>query len=837
MDFHENVVLGILKNNDFCKVKFLLQFLFVGFIPFWCQFAWSQKQLAASKIDESIILDGKLTEACWNTAEKATDFTVNFPQVGVQSDFKSVVRFVYDDQAIYIAAELYDLKPDSVLSMLSQRDDFGNADWFGVLIDPYGSGQNGFGFYTTAAGVEIDAVLGQASTDLTWNAVWKSKAILTDFGWSVEMRIPLSQLRFPKVDVQNWNINFKRQVRRKRESSYWNEVNPQEFGEITQSGKLTNLVNLNSPLRLSFSPYTTAYVENFYDDQSGKQDWRYRQRFGMDVKLGLSESFTLDATLIPDFGQTVSDRLVLNLSPFEVRYNENRPFFLEGMDLFGIGDVFYSRRIGSNTYQGDAKVDSLQAAGREVVTAPGLAQLVNATKISGRTKKGLGIGFFNAIEKASYVVYKDSLGNLRETLAHPFSNYNVLVFSQNMKNNGNFSLINTNVLRPEVDLLANVTNAEFTLFTKNRTYSLTGQGQFSTNQKSGSIVNGHSDYLSFSKVQGIITYNVDYYECSDTYDPNEIGFLARNNYRGTSAQIKWIGYERKGNFLRRTAILNTNAEFLYAPSKFAYWTINGNVNATFKNFLTAGIDLNVWPVKEIDFFESRTFGVPLVYPQSFQVGGFYSSDYSKKYALDFSLYNRYFAGGGMNNIDFSVSPRIRFSNKLFLVLGSDVSRYIGNYGYVRVSDTLYTDQIMIGYRNRWIVNNSIAADYTFTNRMGMMMTLNHYWQEVNYQKFGVLNNEGYTSIVSYTGLDSLGNSKHNTSFNAFTIDLSFRWVIYPGSEIRFLWKYNIYSAKQGLDLNYFRTFNDLFSQPQLNSFSIKALFFLDAAKWKRKKKV
>jgi hypothetical protein len=792
---------------------------------------FGQKQLVASVTADPIVLDGVLNEAIWKQAAVADSFTVNFPKVGSISAYESKVQVVYDQQAMYIAAQLYDPRPDSVLHFLSQRDDFGNADYFGVLIDPYGAGQNGFGFYVTAAGVEIDAIVNQNNFDFSWNAVWRSAVVRTDFGWSVEIRIPLSQLRFPTTSEQHWKINFKRSIRRNRESSYWSEVDPKQFGELAQSGELTNVHDLIAPLRLSFSPYTTGYVENYYNSQLKSQDWRFRQRFGMDMKLGLSESFTIDATLVPDFGQTVSDKLVLNLSPFEVRYTENRPFFLEGMDLFGISDIFYSRRIGSNVLLGASKVNQILANGGQILSAPSLAQLVNTTKISGRTKKGLGIGVLNAIEKRSYIQYIDSSGVPREELAHPLSNYNVVVLSQNLKNSGNVSFINTNVYRQDIQTIDNVSAAQFLVLSKNRTYSLSGNARFSVNQVQQSMESGHTIDVAFEKIKGSKTYTLSYYECSDSFNPNELGFLAMNNFRGFWGEWKWVGYQQKRNMLRRTFTMNSNLEYLYAPSKFSYLNASANGIVTFKNFLTVGYTAVVFPLHEIDQFESRHFGIPVQFPQSLQLGGFYSSDYSKKYALDFSLYNRMYAKSGMNNLDMEVSPRLRLTDRLFLVLSSNVSYYTGNYGFVNVTDTTYKDDIILGFRNRSIVTNNISADYTFTNRMGLKFGLNHYWQEVNYSHYGKLLADGTTVATSYTGIGENGQSNHNTTYDALTLDVNFRWIIYPGSEIRIVWKYNIYASKMGLDYSYFKTFNDLFQQPQLNSFSVKALFFLDAGRY------
>ncbi len=782
-----------------------------------------------------VVLDGKLDEEIWTKADIADSFIVNFPTVGNVSNFESKIMFVYDDEAIYIGAILNDPHPDSLMTPLSQRDDYGNADWFGVLIDPYGAGQNGFSFFVTAAGVEIDAIRSQNDADFTWNAVWKSKVKLTETGWVVEMKIPLTQLRFPKEDIQHWKINYKRQIRRNREISYWSPVDPKEFGELAQSGNLENLENLQSPLRLSFSPYGTTYLENYYNEQTGAQEWALRPRFGMDMKLGLNEAFTLDATLVPDFGQTVSDNLVLNLSPFEVRYNENRPFFLEGMDLFGIGDIFYTRRIGDNTLYG-YRADSLQAAGNKVTSAPALAQLINATKISGRTKGGLGLGVFNAIEKQTNITYEDSLGNEREIMSHPTSNYNVFVLSQNLKNNNSISFINSNVFRPEVNAISNVSSGEFQLLTKNRVYSLFGQGQFSYNQRNGTTDYGYTNYLNFSKVEGARTFGGEYYECSDTYDPNELGYLSNNNYRGGNLFYQGINFSPGGHLLRRNVNFNTSVNYLYQPSLYSSWDVFAQWVGTFKNFLTAGFYGGANPIGTVDHFESRTFGVPVNIAASAYAGGFYSSNYSKRVALDFSLSARKFNEKNMINAEGSISPRFRISNKLFVVPEVAVTLLKGNYGYVYVSDPNYGSDIILGTRDRWIVNNNITGNYTFTNRIGMILKVNHYWQEVTYTKFNKLENSGERSETTYTGYDSQGISIHNTSFNAFTLDMNFRWVIYPGSEIRFVWKYNIYASKQGNYGSYFNVFNDLFAQPRLNSFSVKALFYLNAGKVIKKSK-
>lgn len=816
-----------------CCYSILLTFILLSFSLL------GQKTVSGKRIDQAILLDGLVSENLWKEAETATDFITNYPQPGIPSKYKTEVKFLYDDQYIYIGAKLTDNRPDSIIAFLSERDDFGNADWFGVLIDPYGAGQNAFGFYVTAAGTELDAIINQVNEDYSWNAVWRSKVRRTEDGWSLEIRIPLTQLRFPKEAVQNWRINYVRNIRRNRETSHWSAVDPLQYGEIAQSGYLKGIENLGSPLRLSFSPYSTTYLEDSYAENTQSQNWGFRPRFGMDMKVGLSESFTLDATLIPDFGQTVSDRLVLNLSPFEVRYPENRPFFLEGMDLFGIGDLFYSRRIGAESYLKYEAVDSASQDPNNTITSlPDRAQLINALKVSGRTKNGLGIGVFNAVENRSFLRYTDSTGAEHQILAHPLSNYNVFVLSQNLKNNANISFLNTNVIRPEIGVISNVSMLEGLVFNKSRIYSLTGNTKISVNSGKDEVSTGRTSYLSFRKVKGINQFSIEYYDCDNNFNSNELGYLARNNYFGFFGNYKWTGYQPTKRLLRRKLEASSNLEYLYKPSKFAYLSLNSEYIITTKKFLTAGLSLNYYPLGEYDFFESRTFGIPVHFPASFQYGGFYSSDYSKRFALDFYAYHRVFDRKGMSNLDMNISPRIRITPKLFTVFSSTVSRYFNNFGYVRVTDTAYSNsQITLGNRERWIVTNSVALDYTFTKTFSLKLRFNHYWQEVAYKSFMELLEDGSYRSSGYTGMNALGQSYHNTSFNAFTVDFDLRWVIYPGSEVRFVWKYNIYASKNGLDYGYFNTFRNLFDNPYLNSFSVKGLFYIDAGKWFRKKAV
>lgn len=274
-------------------------------------------------------------------------------------------------------------------------DDSRNADQFGVILDTYQNGQNAFYLKVSAAGVQTDIFINRGRSDYNWDAVWKSEAKITETGWQVEMEIPYSAIRFPKNANQDWNVNFMRKIQSKNETSYWNYVDNSVDGLVNQSGILTGLKGIKPPLRLSVSPYITSYYNKSGSESSTDLTG------GMDLKYGLTESFTLDMTLIPDFGQTVSDNLVYNLGPFEVQYAENRAFFTEGTELFNKGGLFYSRRVGQSFGSVELQVsDSL-------ISRPTEAPLLNASKITGRTKSGLGIGFFNAITNRTFAEVYD----------------------------------------------------------------------------------------------------------------------------------------------------------------------------------------------------------------------------------------------------------------------------------------------------------------------------------------------------------------------------------------------------------------------------------------------
>ena len=371
------------------------------------------------------------------------------------------------------------------------------------------------------ADVQGDCIMTDANgEDYSWDAVWISKAILTDKGWIVEIKIPYAALRFPGENKQTWGINFFREIKRERRKYTWNLIDT-KIGTFTQqNGDLIGIENIKPPTRLFFMPYASYYL-NAADGQKTYGTLKG----GMDIKYGINDAFTLDAILIPDFGQTKYDDQILNLGPFEQQFNENRAFFTEGTDLFNKGNMFYSRRIG-----GRPSVEPDLNDNEEIIEEVQNVNLINALKVSGRTKNGLGIGILNAVTEKTFATIKDTIADqTRRVVVEPLTNYNVLVLDQRFRKNSSVTLINTNVIRNGHFRDANVTGLAWDLNTKANTYNLSGNVKYSMINAEENK-NGVYTTLSFAETSGNYRYSVGSDFVSKDFDPNDLGINFFTNY-------------------------------------------------------------------------------------------------------------------------------------------------------------------------------------------------------------------------------------------------------------------------------------------------------------------
>lgn len=786
-------------------------------------FGNDRKQIDILRTEEKIEIDGELNEAFWSKSAIATDFIQHTPLTGSASIRKTEVRIAYDNDAIYVSAVLFDQK-DSMSRTLSQRDDLGNADWFGVIFDPYNAGTIGFAFLVTSAGVQVDELHNVNNIDGNWNAVWRSAVQIFDDRWQVEMKIPFSAIRFSKESGLNWGISFGRNIRRTREESFWNFYDPKGINLISQLGELNGLKDVDSPLRLAFTPYVSGYIEN-YNGTTG-----YSANGGMDVKWGVNEAFTIDITLVPDFGQVQFDNQVLNLSPFEVRFNERRQFFTEGTELFNKADIFYSRRVGGTPINANAVYADLDS--NEVVEKnPITTQLYNATKFSGRTKKGTGIGVFNALTANTYAEITDTIsGEQRTYLTNPMTNYNVFVLDQNMKNNSTFTFTNTNVWREGETYDANVSSVIADIYTKGQLYNVWGITNVSQKYEGDSVQFGHQVLGGFEKSAGNFQWAVAYDETGKNYNPNDLGFNLYTNIRNFVGSVRYNIFEPKWKFYRMWSSFRTVYNRIILPDAFSEYSMYMNFGGLFKNFMASGVGLYLEPVRRHDYFEPRVDGRFYESDAMIAPDFFISSNYGKPFALDVrGSWYQYFENHRYG-FDLNISPRIRFNDKWFLIYNYDQNVAWNEEGAALTSDfelPFEGNDPIFAKRDRVTLTNTIDLSYIFNNEMGITFRLRHYWSKLEYNEFFRLNDDGKMIPIAYTGIDMNEQSLHNNAFNAFTIDMVYRWVFAPGSELSLVWKNSIFSFTDEVENNYFQNLGGMLDFPATNSISLKVLYYID----------
>ncbi|HSD15191.1 MAG TPA: DUF5916 domain-containing protein [Flavobacterium sp.] len=774
----------------------------------------AKKTLTALKIDQNVTIDGKLDEPFWEKTEKATDFIMFQPDNGKPelAEEKTIVRIAYDDEGIYVAAEMYQ-KKEKLLKEITQRDNFGTSDHFGVFLNGYNDGQQDFRLIVSAAGTQMDCIATQETgEDYSWDAVWHSEARITDFGWVVEMKIPYAAIRFSSKDQQVWGLNLFREVRYKKQKYAWNKIDA-NIGNITQqAGILNGIENIKPPIRLFFIPYASGYVN--HNETDGTET---TFKGGMDIKYGINDSFTLDAILVPDFGQTTFDNKILNLGPFEQQLNENRSFFTEGTDLFNKGSLFYSRRIGS-TPSGDVVLDENE----EVEKMPQTIDLLNALKISGRTSKGLGIGILNAVTKETKATVVNTVtGDKRGVVVEPLANYNVMVFDQRFRKNSSISFVNTNVMRDGSFKDANVSAVLFDLNTKANTYKLSGNFKYN-HINDIEDKNGFNTNIYFAKTFGKYRFNGGGNYVSKNYDINDLGLNFTNNYHNTFANFSY-------RILNPTKLFNSF--FLNASTSLEWQNDTGLVqNAWFSGSMSAsnkknddfgiGIDLN--PIITYDFYQPRTEGRYVYRPKSIGSYIYYSSNYNNPFAIDFNPYFYVYEQDKRNSYGFNLSPRYRFNDKLFLTYALNMARDNDDKGYVASTET----DIIFANRNVTTIENSVSGKYAINSKMTFNLRVRYYWSYSEILNFlTLLENGFYEPNTTY-------DENHNDNFKSWNYDLSYTWWFAPGSQVSVLYRNNATHYEQRLNKNIIDNLAHTLQNDLNHTFSVSIKYFIDYNKAK-----
>lgn len=607
------------------------------------------RELGALRIEasERPSIDGRLDEAVWARAPVATDFVQQEPEVGEPATERTEVRVLYDGGALYVGFRNAVRDPETLIARLARRDEGVVSDRVSVGLDSYDDGRTAFEFAVTAAGVQQDILIyNDTFEDWNWDAVWDAATYRTDDGWTAELRIPLSQLRFRTDEgVQAWGLQFQRSIPANGEESFWAPIRPDEDRYVSRFGRLSGLRGLRAPNGLEIQPYVASRLtrepgdaaDPFYspNDVAGS--------IGADIKYGLTSNLTLTATLNPDFGQVESDPAVVNLTDFEVFFEERRPFFLEGTDIFEYGRTrtyrtrhtptfFYSRRIGRAPLRGFGG-DSL------FVDTPQQTTIAGAAKVSGKVG-GWSVGLLDAVttsERARLLdVSVDGLGEEERPLVEPWANYVAGRLKRDFRGGqtvvgGLFTGVNRDMSDAAFDPLlhssAYVGGLDFEHAWASRRWTLSGVGSVSRvagdparlvrTQRSSSryFQRPDADYLDldpeatslsgyFAEVSLARTAG-EYWTGSVTgslispgFEVNDLGFQTRADARTLTAQLNYRDRRPAPDWLRFYQLYGfTIQSWNYGGQLFdSFWALHGQMQFN-----------NLWGFNARVFLQPETF--------------------------------------------------------------------------------------------------------------------------------------------------------------------------------------------------------------------------------------
>ncbi len=466
-------------------LRYFLVFLFCSTVSFSQEGLTNKipkRVYTTKKLTKTPIIDGDITDEAWNVVEWSSDFTEREPDEGTPPTYQTLFKVMYDSKYLYIAIKALDEQPDLIQRRLSRRDGFA-GDRVNVIIDSYHDKRTAFVFTITAAGVKGEEIASQngQSWDESWNPVWFTNAKLDEFGWTAEMKIPLSQLRFGDAKEQIWGFNMIRNIFRLNERSMWQRIPNNQAGFISESGELHGLVDLTPQKQLEIQPFTLLQYDSY--PKEGNNPYRdgsdFKANLGLDAKIGVTNDLTLDVTINPDFGQVEADPGAIALDGFQLFFREQRPFFVENKNIFdfqfanGSDNLFYSRRVGRNPHRGANLLNG------EFADTPQNSTILGAAKFSGKTKNGWSIGVLESVTANEFATVKQTNGTTRKEIVEPLTNYFVTrvqkdfnernsfiggIFTATNRNlNGNFKELHKTAYTGGIDFQHNWKNREYFL--------------------------------------------------------------------------------------------------------------------------------------------------------------------------------------------------------------------------------------------------------------------------------------------------------------------------------------------------------------------------------------
>lgn len=837
-----------------------------------------KRNYSTVKIEAAPKIDGHLDDDCWNYGVWDGGFTQQFPNTGGDPSQETYVKVLYDHDNIYVAIMAKDNEPEKIRRIFDSRDEFA-GDMVGIAFDSYYDQRTAFEFNVSAAGQKMDLKhFGDKDFDLNWNAIWDAATSVTDSGWVAEMRIPFSQLRYNKGDNKTWGMHVWRWIDREQEESQWQLIPQDASAMVYLFGELNGIQNIRSSRQIEFLPYTSAKVEYKGDEENPYVDkWQPGFNAGLDAKIGISSNFTLDATINPDFGQVEADPSELNLSSYETFFNEKRPFFLEGREIFDYridrDRLFYTRRVGSKPgYSPDTDDE-------EYAEVPDNTTILGSVKLTGRTSNGLSVGLMNSLTSKEYgKIY--SANNTETISVEPLTNYFAGRIKQELNNANTIVGASFNsVLRKNAEEVfkENFTNnattggIDFTQYWKDRNYFFTvklagshiegSESSITSLQESHlhrfqrpdadhleldtlrTALSGTGATLRIGKQGGQIKYGFKTSYWSPQFNINDIGFIREADKVEQQAWINYESIESSGLFRKYRFELDNKINSSFGgeitDNEFgleAFGQLQSMWSAHFRGELVLPSydtrELRGGPALMQDAFSGAHIHLSSNHAKDFS--GFAHAGYWHSFATPTNYYH-YGAGLNYNPV-----------NQVTIGLDANYEKNFDHYQYV---ETIESDDIiyMAGTLNRDILRTTLRVEYYLTPEMSIQYYGSPYFSVGDYTDFKRVDNPGsrdhldryyryspdeysyHTETEEYTfseaGKEEFTMENPDFSYAQFRSNLIFRWEYKLGSVFYFVWAHEQTKNENIRNPKLDDSFTDLFITGPGDVFMVKLSYW------------
>ena len=822
--------------------------------------------VTAVRVTEAPRLDGHLDDAAWRDAVPATEFVQRDPDEGKPATERTEVRVVFDSSALYVGVRLYDRDASKIVRRLSRRDDPADADRFTIFLDPHHDHLTGARFTVSAAGSLSDAVLfNDTSDDQSWDAVWDATVSVDDQGWTAEMRIPFSQLRFSSADAGIWGINAERFIQRRNESAWLQLVPKKENGMVSRMAHLTGVTGIPAPRQLELLPYTMARSEFIAPGSAGdpfNDGSRSLGGLGLDLKYGVTSNFTLSAAINPDFGQVEVDPAVVNLTAFETFFDERRPFFIEGSQIFG-----NFGRSGSNSHWGFNSADPMLFYSRRIgrapqgsvdapfVDRPSASTILGAAKLTGKTKSGWNVGILEAVTGREYARLHGADRSHAEI--EPLTNYFVGRVQREVSRVG-YGLLTTWVERGLRDAALRDTLSQRALVVGgDGHWFLDGKrdwvvhGMFAGSRIAGSraaiaraqeapqrylqrpdaprldaeatSMSGWSGRVNLNRNAGLWLFNAALWGVSPGFDSGDLGFTHRAGIHGAHGVVVW----------RKTSPDRFSRYRQIWASKF--WTWDSERRRQADGVFVAGhiIFPNYWSISghtgvfrdTLDNWQTRG-GPAMSAPGSQILFASIGSDSRKR--VEFSL-----RGGGARNAfggwftDIGASLELKPVSSIRISLGPNVTRSADVAQYVRTdadaaATATFGQRYVFSDLDQTQVSMSTRATWVISPRMSFqlysqpLLAAGDYW---NFKALAAPRSFDFNPVP-----DVADNPDFN--FKSLKVNALFRWEWRLGSTLYVVWTEQRQDFANPGRFSFGRDTRALFRAPADDVFMIKMSYWL-----------